>query len=287
MARALCHSPPMRGKAGQRMMGWLIAAFLAYAAVVALVFVFQRSLQYFPSTDARDAAERTGGLMQTVSYRTEDGLQLSAWYRPPRDGLPTLVRFHGNGGQHGDRAGSMQPYMAGGYGVLLASYRGYGGNPGKPTEDGLYADGRAAMAWLATQGIGDGEIVLYGESLGTGVAVQLATEHTVAGLILEAPFTSAVDVGQAAYRWLPVRLLMWDRFDNLSKMGNVTVPLLLIHGEADRVISARYGRRLFEAANEPKTDLFIPGGGHSNLDFYGVAEKVLIFLGTLPGAGDG
>ena len=277
----------MRGNAGQRVMGWLIAAFVAYAAVVALVFVFQRSLQYFPSTDARDAAERTGGLMQTVTYRTEDGLQLSAWFRPPRDGLPTLVRFHGNGGQHGDRAGSMQPYMARGYGVLLASYRGYGGNPGKPTEDGLYADGRAALAWLASQGIDDGEIVLYGESLGTGVAVQMATEHDIAGLVLEAPFTSAVDIGQAAYRWLPVRLLMWDRFDNLSKIGRVSMPLLLIHGEADRVIATRFGRRLFEAANEPKTAVFIPNGGHSDLDFHGIAETVLTFLGTLPGAGDG
>ena len=268
-------------------MGWLIAAFVAYAAIVALVFAFQLSLQYFPTTDVRDAAERTGGLMQTVTYRTEDGLEISAWFHPQQDGLPTLVRFHGNGGQHGDRAGSMQPYMARGYGVLLAGYRGYGGNPGRPTETGLYADGRAALAWLAGQGIEDREIVLYGESLGTGVAVQMATEHAVAGLILEAPFTSAVDIGQAAYRWLPVRLLMWDRFDNLSKVGQVAMPLLLIHGEADPVIAARFGRRLFDAANEPKTALFVSGGGHSDLDFYGIAETVLSFLGTLPVSGGG
>ncbi len=268
-------------------MGWLIAAFVAYLAVVALVFVFQRSLQYFPSTDARDAAERTGGLMQTVTYRTEDGLEIAGWFHPPRDGLPTLVRFHGNGGQHGDRAGAMQPYMARGYGVLLAGYRGYGGNPGKPTEDGLYADGRAALAWLAGQGIEAGSVVLYGESLGTGVAVQMATEHAVAGLVLEAPFTSAVDVGQAVYRWLPVRLLMWDRFDNASKIGRIAAPLLLMHGDADRVIPIHFGRRLFEAANEPKTALFVPGGGHSDLDFYGISEQVLTFLDTLSAAGDG
>ncbi len=265
-------------------MGWLITAAVAYAAVVALVFTFQRSLQYFPSTDSRDAAERTGGLMQTVRFRTEDGLEISAWYHPARDGLPTLVLFHGNGGQHGDRAGSMQPYMAQGYGVLLAGYRGYGGNPGKPTEDGLYADGRAALAWLAENGVGDDSVVLYGESLGSGVAVQMAVEHAVAGLVLEAPFTSAVDVGQAAYRWLPVRLLLWDRFDNISKIGDVDAPLLVIHGEQDRVVASRFGRRLFEAAGEPKTAEFIPGAGHNDLQFYGIAETVLSFLATLPGA---
>ncbi len=270
-------------------MGWLSAALLAYAAVVALVFIFQRNLQYFPSTDARDAASRTGGLMQTVSYSTEDGLEISAWFHPPRAELPTLVRFHGNGGQHGDRAGSMQPYMTRGYGVLLAGYRGYGGNPGKPTEPGLYADGRAALAWLAEQGIEAASVVLYGESLGSGVAVQMAAEHAVAGLVLEAPFTSAVDVGQAAYPWLPVRLLMWDRFDNQSKIGGIAAPLLLIHGEADPVVASRFGRRLFEAAAEPKTAWFIPGAGHSELDFYSISEKVLSFLDSLPkhAGGDG
>ena len=271
------------------MMGWLIAAAVAYLAVVALVFVFQRGLQYFPSTDARDAGALTGGLMRTVTYNTEDGLEISGWYHAARDGLPTLVLFHGNGGQHGDRARSVQPFMAQGYGVLLAGYRGYGGNPGKPTETGLYADGRAALAWLAENGVGEGGVVLYGESLGSGVAVQMATEHAAAGLVLEAPFTSAVDVGQAAYPWLPVRLLMWDRFDNLSKIGDVAMPLLLVHGEADRVVATRFGRRLFDAANDPKSARFIPGGGHNDLDFHGIAETVLSFLGTLPGArrGDG
>lgn len=270
-------------------MAWLLAALIGYGAVVAAVFFLQRNLQYFPSRAAQNAERLTGDLMRTVGYRTADGLDLSAWYRPSSDGLPTLVRFHGNGGQHGDRARSMLPYMQRGYGVLLASYRGYGENPGSPTEEGLYADGRAALDWLETNGVRPGSIVLYGESLGSGVAVQMAAERAVAGLVLEAPFTSAVDVGQAAYRWLPVRLMMWDRFDNLAKIDEVSVPLLVVHGEVDRVIAIDFGRRLFDAANEPKSARFIPGAGHSDLDFNGIADTVLEFLSTLPGlpAGQG
>lgn len=265
-------------------MTWLLVGLIGYGAVVAAIYAFQRNLQYFPSRFPQDAEQLTGGLMRTVTYRTADGLELSAWYRAPADGQPVLVRFHGNGGQHGDRARSMLPYLQRGYGVLLASYRGYGENPGSPTEEGLYADARAALDWLALQGIGPGAVVLYGESLGSGVAVQMAAERPVAALVLEAPFTSAVDVGQAVYRWLPVGLLMKDRFDSLSKIDEVSAPLLLVHGEADRVIAPRFGRRLFEAANEPKTARFISGGGHSDLDRFGIGETVLKFLTTLPGA---
>ena len=277
----------MGRKTGRRGVIWLLVALAAYAAVAGLVTVFQRSLQYFPSVDARDAGPHTGGVMRTVSYPTEDGLTLSGWYRPAPAGRPTLVLFHGNGGQHGDRAASMRPFMTAGYGVLLAGYRGYGGNPGEPTEPGLYADGRAALDWLAGEGVAPEEVVLYGESLGTGVAVQMATEYPVAGLVLEAPFTSAVDVGQAAYRWLPVRWLMWDRYDNLSKIGAVTAPLLLIHGESDQVIPIAFGRRLFEAANGPKTARFIPRAGHNDLDLHGIADTVLAFLAALPRGAEG
>lgn len=270
-------------------MTWLLAALIGYGAIIAGVFVFQRNLLYFPARVALDAERQTGGLMRAVTYRTADGLDLSAWFHAPAAGLPTLVRFHGNAGQHGDRARSMLPYMERGYGVLLASYRGYGGNPGSPTEEGLYADGRAALDWLAGEGINPGSIVLYGESLGSGVAVQMAAERPVAGLVLQAAFTSAVDVGQAAYRWLPVRLLMRDRYENLHKIDEVTAPLLLIHGEADRVIATRFGRQLFAAANEPKTARFIPLAGHNDLDLYGIADMVLGFLATLgnlpPGRG--
>ncbi len=218
--------------------------------------------------------------MLVVSYGTSDGLVLGGWYRPARAGLQTLVYFHGNAGHLGDRLILVQPYLDAGYGVLLAGYRGYGGNPGRPGEEGFYADGRAALAWLAANGVAPSRTVLFGESLGTGVAVQMAVEYRIAGLVLQSPFTSVVDVGQDKVPWLPVSLLMTDRFDSLSKISRITAPLLLIHGEADRVVPIHLGRRLFEAAPEPKTAQFVPGAGHNDLHRFGAGEAVLEFLGT-------
>lgn len=266
-------------------MGWLLAALIGYGLVVAGAFAGQRGLLYFPSQSAADPAQVTRGAMTAVIYRTADGLDLTSWFRAPAEGRPTLVHFQGNAGHIGDRAPLMQPYLDAGFGVLLAGYRGYGGNPGKPTEEGLYADGRAALDWLAARGIAADSVVLYGESLGSGVAVQMAVERPVAGLVLQAPFTSAVDVGQAAYRWLPVRLLMWDRFDSLAKIGRVSAPLLVIHGEADSIVPARFGRRLFDAAREPKTARFVSGAGHNDLYLHGIAGTVLDFLRNLPRVG--
>lgn len=222
--------------------------------------------------------------MEVVSYPTADGLTLNGWFHAARDNRPTIVYFHGNSGHHGQRAVLVQPYLDAGYGILLAGYRGYGGNPGRPDEQGLYADGRAALAELAGMGIPIDRAVLFGESLGTGVAVQMAVEHPVAGLILQSPFTSTVDVGQDKVPWLPVGILMTDSFDSLSKIDRISVPLLLVHGEADRVVPARFGRRLFEAANEPKAACFVPGVGHNDLNGFGIADIVLRFLAALPSA---
>ena len=229
-----------------------------------------------------DPADADAAGMTVVDYRTEDGLALQGWHSAARAGRPTLVYFHGNAGHLGDRVFLVRPYVEAGYGVLLAGYRGYGGNPGSPSEEGFYADGRAALAWLAGTGVPPDRTVLFGESLGTGVAVEMAVEHPVAGLILQSPFTSVVEVGQDKAPWLPVSLLMTHRFDSLSRIERISAPLLLIHGEADRVIPVRFGRRLFAAAPEPKTAHFIPGAGHNDLFRYGSRRLALEFLEALP-----
>ena len=235
---------------------------------------------YHPRGQAgADAAARAG--MDVVSYETADGLTLSGWFRAARGGLPTIVYFHGNSGHHGQRALAVKPYLDAGYGVLLAGYRGYGGNPGRPDEQGLYADGRAALAGLTGIGVPLDRVVLFGESLGTGVAVQMAVENQVAGLILQSPFTSTIDVGQDKVPWLPVGWLMTHSFDSLSKIDRISAPLLLIHGEADRVVPVRFGRELYEAAPEPKTAHFIPGAGHNDLYRFGISDVVLEFLASL------
>ena len=159
----------------------------------------------------------------------------------------------------------MRAYLNAGLGVLLTTWRGYSGNPGTPTEDGLYADGRAARAFLRARGCGDARQILYGESLGTGVAVHLARESTPAALVLEAPFSSVVDIASGRFPLLPVRLLIVDRFDSAAKIGKVAAPVLIVHGERDRTIPVRLARRLFKRAREPKEAVFIPEADHADL----------------------
>ena len=162
--------------------------------------------------------------------------------------------------------------------MLLAEYRGYGGNPGAPSEAGFYTDGRAALAFLDREGVTLNRLVLYGESLGSGVAVLLAVEHRIAALVLEAPFTSVAEVAQCHFRFVPASRMVIDRFDSLSRIGKITAPLLVLHGEHDRVVPIRFGRALFDAAPEPKEGCFAPEAGHENLARYGALDVVVEFI---------
>jgi hypothetical protein len=181
----------------------------------------------------------------------------------------------------------LQHYRDAGYGLLLAEYRGYGGNPGLPTEEGLYNDARAFLQWLRMEkGVEPSDTVLYGESLGTGVAVQMAAEAGAKevpyrALILEAPFSAAVDLARETYPFLPVNLLMRDQFKSREKIGNIHTPLLILHGNKDEVVPLQSGQALFEAAHNPKTFIVIDGGTHHNLYSHGAASSVLEFLGGL------
>ena len=247
--------------------------FVLWLAVVGYMYFAQRSLMYHPAPGLPAPPPPFGEIL----LQTKDGLDLVAWEARAEPGRPVLIYFHGNGGSIAGRVFKVMRYVEAGYGVLLVSWRGYGGNPGSPSEEGLLADGRAALAH-----VGEGApIVLLGESLGSGVAVRLAAERAPAGLILEAPFTSAADVGARAYWWLPVRLLIRDRFDSLRWIGRVQSPLLLLHGERDDVVPPEQGRRLLAAANEPKRGVFLPRAGHADVFEHGAAEHVLDFLERL------
>ena len=250
---------------------------LVYGVVVGLTYIVQRHLQYFP--DRRMYSPRDGGVpeMSVVRFKAADGVRLISWFHAAA-GAPTVVYFHGNGGNIAGRGGAARSLIDAGYGVLLAGYRGYGGSDGRPTEEGLYADGRAAIAWLRDRGVPTRRIVLCGESLGTGVAVKMAVEHEVGAVILEAPFTSAVDVGARAYPLLPVRWLMKDRYESLSRIAAVDAPLLIVHGEDDRTIPVAQGRRLLAAAREPKQGVFIAGADHNDLRAHGADAAILSFL---------
>lgn len=263
----------------------IIAGVVVYVGLVGGLYLVQRHLMYFPAGSTPKPAEAGVPEMSEVTVTTEDGLGLIAWYRPPQtpDG-PVIVFFHGNAGHIGYRGGKIRPYIDAGFGVLLMSYRGYGGNPGKPTEAGLNRDGRAALEFLSNHGVPSQRAVLYGESLGSGVAVQMATERPVGGVVLEAPFTSVADVAAASFFFVPARYLVRDRFDSLGKIDAIRAPLLILHGERDSTVPVRFGRRLFAAARQPKTSHFYPRGGHNDLYDLGAGAEVVAFVrGLFPG----
>ena len=254
----------------------------AYLAVVGALYVFQRNLLYLPSTSVPVVARSAVPEMRPVTLHTSDGLDLLSWYHEAAQGQPTLVYFCGNAGNIGDRGTKVRPYLDSGFGVLLVGYRGYGGNPGSPTEEGLYADGRAALDFLDSEGVSTARTVLYGESLGSGVAVQMAVEKSAqtpfAALVLEAPFTSVTEVAASHYPFMPVRWLVKDHFDSAAKILDIRTPLFIVHGQRDRTVPTRFGRALFEAAAEPKESRWINGAGHNDVYDFGGAEAVLDFL---------
>lgn len=244
-----------------------------------LTYVWQRNLIYFPmhQTPIRTAFQAES--FQDVEIKTADELMLTAWYRPAREDKPTILYLHGNAGHIGYRVQLVQDYLAEGFGVFLLEYRGYGGNPGKPTESGLYHDGRAALNYLHNHGVPAKHVVLFGESLGAGVAVQLATERPVCAVILQSPFTSLSELARYHYPWAILK--PWDRFESLEKMNSINAPLLILHGQLDRIVPFSQGKALYEAANQPKKMIAFEKGDHNTLwsesDFY---QYVIDFINS-------
>ncbi|MEQ8710438.1 MAG: alpha/beta hydrolase [Rhodospirillales bacterium] len=261
-------------------LGWLLAGLLVvYLGITLGMYVFQRKLIYRPDVERSLLSEADLPQASEVVLRTEDHLELNAWYiPPPQPDRPVLLYLHGNAGTLADRAARLRHFIAAGFGCLLVDYRGFGGNPGSPTEAGLFLDGLAGLNWLRAEGIRENRIVVYGESLGTAVAVKLASESRVAGVVLDAPLTSVTDVAAGHYPWLPVRWLVKDRFDSLSRISQVVSPVLVMHGTIDGVVPYALGERLFAAANEPKEFVRFDGGSHMDLYDFGAAAAVAGFV---------
>ena len=247
-----------------------------------IIYLFQRKLIYFPSK-IQPALKNWSGVYTEVQTQTKDKLNLIHWYA--RRGSSYVVVFHGNAGNIEDRAYRFQFLVDQGYSVLLISYRGYGDNPGKPSESHLIDDSALALEWLFKQEkISAKDVILFGESLGSGVAVALASQYPVRGLIFDGAFSSAADVGQAVYPFIPVRLLLRDAWDSKSRISKVHSPLLFIHSKRDTVIPFRFAQRLFKAANEPKKHIWLKHSGHNdNLEVESVRESIFNFLKSLSG----
>jgi fermentation-respiration switch protein FrsA (DUF1100 family) len=269
------------------MNSWLrIALWCAgiYAAVVLAAWLVQTRLVYFPDPARIDPRQLGLGGVEERWLTAPDGTRVIAWHAPARAGQPTLLYFHGNGGNLANRAFIIRRFMAEGVGVYMMSYRGYSGSGGRPSEAANVADARLAYADLRNRGVPAARLVLYGESLGTGIAVQLATAEPAAALILEAPYTSVVDIGAQQFPFLPVRRIMTERYETSAVIGAARLPLLVVHGEADRVIPVAMGRAVFAAAAlaAPKRLVTLPGAGHNDHHRYGSFEAIMAFLRELP-----
>ena len=259
---------------------FFVSAF--YFLLVALLFVMQRQFLYVPDTSVPDISRAPWATQ--ISVQTQDGLKLYAWWRAPIDSnTPTILFFHGNGANIENRIDKALPYIQAGFGLLLAEYRGYGGNPGKPTEYGLYKDGHAYMAWLnAHANISTNDIVLYGESLGSGVAVHLATEYDVKGLVLDVPFDSAMHVARHHYPYVVfLKHLMRDHYRNDLKITQVNAPLLIGLAGRDTVTPPSHGQRLYDLASDPKTLKVYPNATHADLYVQGLTEDSITFIKSL------
>jgi fermentation-respiration switch protein FrsA (DUF1100 family) len=247
----------------------------AYVAACGYLFIFQRDYVFKPSGSLAAAADDGLPGAEVVTITTTDGTTLRGWFQPAKPGKPTVLYFHGNAGNFSERSKRFKQMVDSGFGFLAMSYRGYAGSDGSPSESALVSDGLEIFDWLAAR---SNTIVIYGESLGTGVAVEIAANRQARALVLEAPFTAALDIAAATYPWVPVGLLMRDPFLSREHIKNVEEPVLIIHGTADQVIPVEQGRRLFEIARDPKSLAIIDGATHSDLWDRGLWSIVLEFL---------
>lgn len=260
----------------------LAGTLLALAAIVAMgAPVVERLLMYHPTTSRVSPDEAGLDRVKEIEIATADGNVVLAWWSPPASGQPTLLYFHGNGGSLANRAERIRKYRDAGRGVFMMTYRGYGGSTGRPSERANVADALIAYDRLRAMGVPAGDIILYGESIGTGVAVQVAAERDVAGIILDAPYTSVVDVAAAIYPYLPARTLMRDRYETIRFLPRVKAPLLVVHGEADMLIPVEMGRAVYAAASEPKRLVTFPGAGHSDHGLFGSYDAIQAWIDEL------
>ncbi len=248
-----------------------------YLGLAVFFYYAQRSLMYFPETIRTTPVQAGLPEAEEVALTASDGIHTIAWHVAPRGGKPVIVYFHGNGGALRYRVERFRKLITDGIGLVALEYRGYGGLSGTPGEAGLIADGAAAYAFAAAHYPAQ-QLVLWGESLGSGVAIALAAERPVGRVILEAPFTSAVAVAATHYWFMPVHLLMTDQFRSDARIGKVTAPVLVLHGKQDAIVPYAMGERMFELTKAPKHIVRFLDGGHENLDANGALHAVGRFL---------
>ena len=236
--------------------------FVIYFSILVILYFYQRNLLYHPNEN-NYSGDKISVDIKKVKILTSDNIELLGWYHEKNlKDYKTLIFFHGNAGSLENRIHKLNHFKEMKINFLIIAWRGFSGNDGKPTEQGLYLDGSSAIDWLKKKGIDEKSLILYGESLGTGVATHLAQKKSYAGVILETPFTSMIDAAKTFYPYIPVNLLLKDKFENYKKIKNINSPILVMHGEADQIVPFSMGKKIYEIANEPKYSYFTKYDNH-------------------------
>ena len=230
----------------------LLIFILTYFLILFSTYIFQRNLLYHP-TENNYSGDQISVDVEKIKIRTQDNIELVSWYHKKNlNNYKTILFLHGNAGSLENRIHKINHFRDMNVNFLIIAWRGFSGNEGKPTEKGLYEDARSAVRWLKSYGVKENNIIIYGESLGTGVATEIAQNKNFAGVILESPFTSMIDAGKDKYPYLPVRLLLKDKYESDKKIKNVKSPVLIMHGKVDNIVPFHMGKKMYELANEPK-----------------------------------
>ena len=240
----------------------VIGILVIYGSVLLILYIFQRSLMYHPDEN-NYFGDKLEVEIEKVKITTSDNIDLLGWFhKKDLKNLKTIVYFHGNAGKLENRIYKLNYFKEMDVNFLIIAWRGFSGNNGKPSEKGLYEDGKSTITWLKNLGLLDEDIIIYGESLGTGIATELAQNNNYAGLILETPFTSMIEAAKNFYPYIPVDLLLKDKYKNDKKILDINIPLLVMHGEADQIVPFWMGKKIYEMANQPKYSYFTKFDDH-------------------------
>ena len=241
---------------------FILTIFAIYFLVLVFLYFYQRNLLYHPNEN-NYSGDKILVDIEKVKIQTADNIELLGWYHKKNlKDYKTLVYFHGNAGSLENRIHKLNHFQDMNINFLIIAWRGFNGNKGKPSERGLYVDGKSAIDWLKKKGVDEKNLILYGESLGTGVATHLAQNKNYAGVILETPFTSMIDAAKNFYPYIPINLLLKDKFENFKKVKNINTPILVMHGEVDQIVPFSMGKKIYEIANNPKYSYFTKYDDH-------------------------
>ena len=234
---------------------------LIYVGITVVIYFYQRKLLYHPF-NTQVSGDGLIHNFETINFKTSDNLLLKGWFHLKSSKKKTILFLHGNAGNLDNRIDKLNSIGNMDVNFLIIAWRGYSGNPGKPSEEGLYKDARGSIKWLNEKGIFNDQIVLYGESLGTAIAIEVGQNNNFAGIILEAPFTSMVDMGQKIYPIFPVKFLLKDKYETKKKIHNIKYPILIMHGKKDKIVPFYMGEKIYSLANEKKLKYFTENDDH-------------------------